>query len=250
MLDQTVCTRVTFAFKLIFHATELFNQSIVNTLLSNSISRHKHHFHRGAQVRCSKFNQFNLITVSRRAVSSSQTILDSSWCATEQARVNCWWKWGKISKIASKPKFQTIGRRLSITLRRYDAIRYDTTRHDAKSGIACRDMKKWFHRWIRCSRLVASENHYASFRVACRCNNALTCRGGERGGSVRARRHHKSIMAISAAIKSLQLLDGWIRNRIAWPAGETAPPSPCFYYTCCFYLLPPYVRCRATIVHV
>lgn len=81
-------------------------------------------------------------------------------------------------------KFQAIGRRLFIE--RYE-IGYRLSR-----------MKKWFHRWIRCSRLVASENHYASSRVARRCNNAGT-------GIRTARSHHKSIMAISVAIKSLQL---------------------------------------------
>lgn len=81
------------------------------------------------------------------------------------------------------------------------------------------------------SRLVASENHYASFRVACRCNDAFTCRGIRT-----ARRHHKSIMAISAAIKSLQLLERLNKksDRLTWPAGDTSlSPSfiSHFYYT-------------------
>lgn len=73
-------------------------------------------------------------------------------------------------------------------------------------------MKKWFHRWNGdVPGVVASENHYASFRVP--RNNACARIYG-RGGRecVRDSSHHKSIMAISAAIKSLRI--GWIRNKI------------------------------------
>lgn len=75
-------------------------------------------------------------------------------------------------------------------------------------------MKKWFHRWNGdVPGVVASENHYASFRVP--RNNACARIYGRRGREcVRDSGHHKSIMAISAAIKSLRLWIGWIRNRI------------------------------------
>lgn len=140
----------TLALKLIFHATELFNQSIVNTLLGKSISRHKHHFHRGAQIRCSKFNQFNLITVSRRTVSSSQTVLGSSYASARVQSIDRpAWIAGKIRKVSprfrklvSEPKFWDDNWPTIIVhaLRRY-RYRY---RHGTKSSVACRVWKSDF----------------------------------------------------------------------------------------------------------
>lgn len=96
------------------------------------------------------------------------------------------------------------GRRLFIVYRRVNM-------ESSRAGVGCRVWKSDFTDEM--AMFPGLSHRKIIMRVP--RNNACARIYGRRGWEcVRDSGHHKSIMAISAAIKSLRLWIGWIRNRI------------------------------------